>query len=148
MKRILPLALIALLLAGCATSTVETRKKERYGAYSELSPEQRAAVDKGQIAIGMPMDAVYIAWGKPYQTVQSESPAGAFTFWLYYGSALRSVTYWGYPRPYYGGPYRYPYAYYGPTPVIDSVPVSYLRAEVTFEQGLVKQWRTLPAPGY
>ena len=53
MKRISILALLASLLAGCATSNVESRKKERYNAYSELPTEQRASVDAGQIKVGM-----------------------------------------------------------------------------------------------
>src|SRR5262245_16535517 len=54
--------LAALLFSGCATSTIETRKHERYAAYAELPAEQKAAADTGQLKVGMPMDAVYIAW--------------------------------------------------------------------------------------
>ena len=145
MKPNLLLALLALFLAGCATSTIESRKKERYEAYSSLTDAQRTAVDAGQLVIGLPMEGVYIAWGKPDQVVSGESQAGAFTSWLYSDSYLQGVSYWGY-RPYHAGYYRYPY--YGPTLMHDYVPVGYIRAEVVFENGLVKQWRTLPAPGY
>jgi len=96
MKRILSLALLALLLAGCATSNIESRKKERYNAYSELSAEQRAAVESGQIKVGMTMDAVYIAWGKPHQVVAGEKTAGAQAVCLYFGTQLQGYTYWGY----------------------------------------------------
>jgi hypothetical protein len=30
----------------------------------------------------------------------------------------------------------------------DYVPVGYVKAEVIFEKGVVRQWRTLPSPGY
>src|SRR5882672_2627855 len=125
MKRILSLALLALLLAGCATSNVESRKKERYNAYSELSTEQRAAVDTGQIKVGMTMDAVYIAWGKPHQIVSGETPEGAQVIWLYMGTRLQGYTYWGYAGGWgpYRGPYRY--HYYGPSFYQDYVPVGY-----------------------
>src|SRR2546426_160484 len=75
MKPVFILALAGALLSGCATSTIESRKKERYNAYTELSAEQRSAVDAGQIKVGMPKDAVYIAWGKPHQVLVSESSA-------------------------------------------------------------------------
>ena len=133
------------LINRCATNNLESRKKDRYAAYSELTPEQRAAVDAGQIKVGMTMDAVFIAWGKPHQIVQGESSAGAQTVWLYMDTALQSQTYLGYrPRAYYGGGY----GHYYPTPELrhDYVPVGYVKAAVIFEKGLVKQWRTLPAP--
>jgi len=150
MKPILLLTLPALLLAGCATSTIESRKKDRYNAYSELTPEHRAAVDAGQIKVGMSMDAVFIAWGKPQQVVSSESSSGSQTVWIYTDAYLHGHTYWGhsYHGYYgYGGRHRRHYhGYYGPVLRHDYIPVGYVKAEVIFEKGLVKQWRTLPAP--
>src|ERR1043165_4678747 len=115
MNRCLLVALLGLLLAGCATRTIESRTKERRAAFDALSDTQRTNVSAGKIAIGMPMDAVYIAWGSPYQIVNSESPAGAFTSWLYYGTYLQGVTYWGHPG--YYSPYRH---YYYPGPALMS----------------------------
>lgn len=144
MKPLLLLLAAMVLLSGCATSTIESRKKERYQAYSELTPEQRAALDAGQIQIGLTMDAVYVAWGKPHQVVKAGTAAGEQTTWLYLDAQLQGYTYWGY-RGY--SPSRARYGYYsGPTLQHDYVPVPYVRAEVIFEQGVVKQWRTLPAP--
>src|SRR6266540_708484 len=96
MKPVFILALAGALLSGCATSTIESRKKERYHAYSELSVEQRAAVDAGQIKVGMPKDAVYIAWGKPHQILANESSAGKQEVWIYMGTYLQSYNYWGF----------------------------------------------------
>lgn len=143
MKPILLLALAGVLLTGCATSTVESRKKDRYNAYTELSAEQRSAVDAGQIKVGMSKDAVYIAWGKPHQVLASESSAGRQEVWIYMGTYLHGYTYWGF-RPYFG-PHRY---YHGPYLYHDYLPVAYAKAEVIFEKDAVKQWRTLPQPGY
>ena len=42
-----------MLIAGCSTSTVESRKKERAAAYSALTAEEKELVDKGQIQTGM-----------------------------------------------------------------------------------------------
>ncbi|HEY2951783.1 MAG TPA: hypothetical protein VGK40_04320, partial [Verrucomicrobiae bacterium] len=71
--------LAAALLTGCATSTVETRKQERYGAYSALPDESRRLVDQGKIKVGLNEDAVYLAWGKPSQILSGESTKGATT---------------------------------------------------------------------
>jgi hypothetical protein len=140
----------ALGLIGCATSNVDSRKKERLSAYSNLAPEHKAAVDAGQIKLGMTMDAVYIAWGKPSQVVTAESSRGATVTWLYSGSYLQPYTTWGYSGYHGYGPYDRYYGaggYPGPFLYHDYLPVNYLRAEVVFENGVVKEWRTLPSPG-
>src|SRR5262249_28043310 len=143
MKQIFILALAGALLAGCATSTIESRKKEFYNAYTELSTEQRAAVDAGQIKVGMPKDAVYIAWGKPNQVLLNETPAGKREIWIYVGTYLQGYNYWGFAP--YCSPYRY---YHGPYLYYDYVPVDYAQAEVIIEMDVVREWRTLPRPGY
>jgi hypothetical protein len=131
-----------LLLAGCATSTVEKRKQERYGAYSALTPEMRAEVDGGRIRVGMTEDAVYIALGKPSEILQQETQAGATTVWLYNGSHLREYRYWSY-RSVRGGDRFY---YSEPYMAYDYSLVPYVRTEVVFEKGLVKEWRNMPIP--
>jgi hypothetical protein len=62
MKRVTLLLLAAVLLSGCA-STIQDRRNERLAAYSQLPAETQTLVDTGQIKVGMPKDAVYIAWG-------------------------------------------------------------------------------------
>jgi len=143
MRNLLWLLLASVLLTGCATSTVETRKQERYGAYAALSEEFRSAVDQGQIKVGMPMDAVYIAWGKPAQVAYQTSAHSSLVFWLYHSYRTHAVHYWTY-HGYYG------YGYYGGHPYLatDYYTSRYISAEVAFEKGLVKEWRTFPAPGY
>jgi len=141
----LGLAIVAGLPLGCATSTLESRKQERYGVYSGLSSEQKGSVDLGHIKVGMPMDAVYIAWGKPDQVLTAESAAGTQIRWLYSGTYLRGFTHWTYPGPY--GRYYNGYGYGGPDLVHDYVVLGYIRAEVVFEGGVVREWRTLPRPG-
>ena len=136
------LAIVAALPIGCATSTIESRKQERYGVYSGLSSEQKTSVDLGQIKVGMPMDAVYIAWGKPNQILTAETAGGTQIRWLYAGTYLQSFSYWTYPGAY--GPYC---GYYGPNFVHDYVVLSYIKAEVILDGGLVREWRTLHRPG-
>jgi hypothetical protein len=89
-------ALVMLTLTGCATSTIESRKQQRYGVYAGLTEAQKSAVDAGQIKVGMPMDAVYIAWGKPDQVLNAETSAGPQIRWLYAGTYLQSFTHWTY----------------------------------------------------
>ena len=144
MKAATFLLLTVAFLTGCASSTVETRKQERYGAYSALPDESRSLVDQGKIKVGMTADAVYIAWGKPSQIVGGESSRGATTTWLYHATYLESYHHWTYRRTYYGGRcYTEPYLDF------DYQPRSYVSAEIMFENGLVKEWRSLPRPtGY
>ena len=132
---------LGVVLTGCASSTVEKRKQERYGAYSALSPEQRELVDQGKVKIGMTMDAVYIALGKPDEILEEETQAGSTTHWLYHGSSLREYRYWTYRgvrvgRHYYSEPYLAQDYYLKP----------YVRSEIVFQGGLVREWRTLPSP--
>lgn len=143
MKTSLWFLLAGLLLSGCASSTVETRRQERLAAYTSLTPEQKAAVDQGRIRVGMSMDAVYIAWGKPSQILAGESSQGSTVTWLYYGTYLEEQRYWSYRSYYHGDRY-----YASPQPAYDYYPRGYVSAEVTFEGGLVKEWRSLPQPGY
>jgi hypothetical protein len=129
---------------GCASAPrkLEARKQERSAVYSSLSAEQKALVDVGKIKVGMPMDAVYIAWGKPSQVIGGENAFGAHTTWIYEGTQLEEYRYWT-RRPYGGHGYGY---WGGPTLESDYYPVGYTQAEVTFEKGVVKEWRTFPAP--
>ena len=131
-KQFLFVLVAGLLFAGCATTNnIEARKKERYAAYSALTPEMRSLVDQGQLAAGMSMDAVYIAWGPAGQVASGGNEAGQTTTWFYYGGYVAETRYWGYRRVHY-----------------DYDPRTYVRAQVTFMNGLVKQWQTFPEPAY
>jgi hypothetical protein len=121
--------LLALLAAGCATSTPASRKTERAAAYASLPDDLKALVDEGKIKIGMPQDAVYIAWGKPGQILQNETEAGSATVWIYEGGYLEETRYWS-----------------RRTISHDYQPRTYVRAEVVFVGGKVKSWHTLPQP--
>ena len=141
---ILPLLLV-FVLAGCTTtSTIEKRRQERAAAYDILPPETKNLVDQGQLKVGMPQEAVYIAWGKPSQILTGQGPNGLNTVtWLYMGTALDEYRYWNYRPSYYYQGHGYPTA----SLEHDYYPRPYVSAEVNFENGLVKAWRTLPRPG-
>ena len=131
-----------MIAGGCATSTVEKRKAERAPAYAELSPEMRALVDRGQVNVGMPMVAVYIAWGKPSQVATGQNSNGKpIVTWVYTGTTWREHRYWNY-RYGYGNRYGYPEPYLD----YDYLPSSYVAAEVVFEDDLVKSWRNISQP--
>ena len=139
-RELILLALTGLLAAGCATSTIESRKRERAVAYAALAPEWRDLVNQGQIKVGMPMDAVYVAWGKPTQIQNSESSGGTTTSWRYQGTSYQEYRYW--TQSYYrSGRYGYPYA--ASRLDYDYIPSSYLAAEVIFQNGVVKSWQNL-----
>jgi hypothetical protein len=125
------LLLLALLVlgAGCATNTVESRRKERGAAYASLPPAMKTLVDQGQIKVGMPPDAVYIAWGPPAQVLQGETQTSATTIWVYEGGWMEETRYWSHHRL-----------------LFDYQPRTYVRAEIVFENGAVREWHTLPQP--
>lgn len=129
MKPFLPLFVLTCLIAGCATSTVETRRQERAAAYASLPADMKVLVDQGRIKVGMLMDAVYIAWGPPAQVLQSENQGGAATIWLYEGGWMEENRYWSHRRL-----------------ERDYQPRTYVRAQVVFVNGLVKEWHALPQP--
>jgi hypothetical protein len=138
MRSLLFLACAATLLTGCATQSIQSRKNERMDIYSALPPEQQQLIDQGKIKVGMPMDAVYIAWGKPSQVLAGESEKGAMTTWIYHGTTMEEYRYWNYRYQAYGNRvYAEPYLDF------DYMPRDYVAAEVVFENGVVKSWRTL-----
>lgn len=130
---------LILLLVGCATNTFEKRRTERLPAYNALSPEFKTAVELGEIKVGMPQDAVYLAWGSPSEILKSGNEKGETTRWLYYGSYMQENRYWtgshgrGFPSE------RLEYDY---------IPRDYVSAEILFSNGVVKSWNMKPRPTY
>ena len=143
MKNTCYILLIGVLATGCATSTIESRKQERLNAYSSLSPELKSQVEQGKIKVGMSLDAVYIAWGKPSQILTGESARGSTVTWLYHGTYLEEHSYWV-SRSYHPRYHAFPETYLEH----DSYPRGYVRAEIVFENGAVTEWRSLPQPAY
>lgn len=133
--------LVAALLSGCAGNSIESRKMERASAYSLMPPEMRADIDAGRIRVGMNEDAVFMAWGKPSQILESETEAGHIVTWLYEGGWMQEQRYWAYRN--FG---RDNDAWVERVLVTDYEPRAYVRAEIAFEDGVVKRWRTLPRP--
>jgi hypothetical protein len=136
------LTVTVLAFAGCASSTVESRRAERMAAYSALPADQRALVDQGQVRVGMDQDAVYIAWGLPQQKTQAENAQGLSETWVYNSSTLDTYNYWTFRER----TDRNGRTYLDRVMETDSQINSYVSAEITFADGKVKSWRTFPTP--
>ncbi len=133
MISIFALAFAALGLIGCAThSTIQTRTRERSQAYASLAPAAQQLVAQGRIQVGMDTNAVYMAWGKPQEVLESGDQNGEFMTWVYRGAFLEETRYWvGWRQPHLQFDYE---------------PRSYVRSEIVFFNGKVQSWRTLPQP--
>ncbi len=132
---------VGLLAVGCQTSTVESRRAERASAYAALPPEIKALVDQGQIKVGMSEDAVFIAWGPPSEVLHAESSGGRTTTWQFHSTVMQETRYWAY-REVYRGNQQFLERYLER----DYDPQTYVKAEIIFTNGVVKEWRTLPRP--
>ena len=142
MMRLILLAISLGLLAGCATTTIEGRRKERAGAYAGLSDDHRTMVDRGDIAVGMSEDAVYIAWGKPDQILKSGDKSGLKITWLYEGTTTDTHYFWQtYPSVDANGRQILERRLAPQTEFRD-----YVSAELIFRNGELERWRTLPRP--
>ena len=142
MKPSITLLLGCLFLAGCATSTVESRRKEKLAIYDALSPDEKEQVDKGQIKTGMSQDAVYIAWGPPAQILQNQTgTSGVQTVWLYEGTTMQETRYWTFREVPHGG-----HVFFERYLDRDYDPRNYVSAELVFVGGKLASWRTLPRP--
>jgi hypothetical protein len=133
--------LCVLLLAGCATSTVETRKKERAAAYAALPADQQELVDQGKIRVGMAPEGVYIAWGPPSEVLEQETAQGHTTIWIYHGQWAQEYRYWTFREVPHQGT-----VFLERVLETDYYPRSYIQAEIIFQGGAVASWRTLPRP--
>jgi hypothetical protein len=139
-------AALAILLSlfaanGCAKSTIESRKEELAGAYHRLPPEMQALVDQGRIRTGMTTEAVYMAWGSPEEVLESETEQGHLVTWIYHGHWVEETRFWTYREV-----ARRDGIFLERHLESDYFPRAYIRAEIVFENGVVKQWRTLPRP--
>jgi len=102
----LPLALMAALLAACAT-TPKSRIERDPASFAALTPEQQQQVQKGDVGIGFDEAAVRLAIGEPDRIVERESSEGRTQVWVYYAILPGfSSPYCGAAFPYYG------YSYY------------------------------------
>lgn len=150
MRTILPLlALLVLLLPGCATMNPSEKRVQKYpGMFEKLSSADRSAVLRGEIREGMSTDAVFLAWGRPDRVMSGSRDGRGKERWAYFSSrpvTTVSVGYGGFgPHPFYSQFGMHPvYGYgYGPGwgfgPGVDYLPE--LDRTVEFTNGRVVAW--------
>lgn len=80
------LGLAALVLAGCATPS--SRIQDNPDLFNALAPEVQAKVQAGQIGIGFPQEAVFLALGKPDREYTRTTADGQVVVWSY----IRTIT--------------------------------------------------------
>lgn len=133
-----PIFLI-LLVNGCATSTIDSRRELYAEAYAALSPEHQELVDQGQVRVGMSEEAVRIAWGDPSRVLQGEDGMGPNETWQYHSVTLEPRNTWAYSTfwPTYGPPILTRQW------VTDWEPQYHEKAEVVFRKKKVSEWHTL-----
>lgn len=131
---------VACLLASCAASTSQTRIARNPELFASLTPAQQEVVSRGRIERGLPMDGVFLAWGRPDRVVEWDRSGSRIQRWTYLG--LRPVhTYSiGWSRGWGGwhgwDPYGDPYFWGGPS--VEWVP--YPMSRVDFRHGKVTDW--------
>jgi hypothetical protein len=77
----LSLATGALVLTSC--STPQTRISDHPDLYQTLSHRDQALVGQGQVRIGMPRTAVWLAWGSPDRKIVGNMGGGPTETWIY-----------------------------------------------------------------
>ena len=146
---------VTLLVSGC--STVESRIADHPDIYHSLSPRQQQLVANGQIAPGMPRQAVYLAWGSPDQRVEGAMRREMTETWIYvyyttaypygygggfgFGGVIATHHHHGRSFAFIGDPFYDPF-YYSYIP--PSIPYPY--RTVTFANGRVVSFQSLVGP--
>jgi hypothetical protein len=131
----LGLSAAAIVLTSCATP--QTRISDPPDLSQSLSHRDQALVTQGQIRIGMPRTAVWLAWGWPDRRIVGNMGGGTTETWLY----LYYTTYyppygpWG-PWAFFGDPFYDPF-YYSYIPPA----VPYPNKVVTFAKGRVASFQ-------
>lgn len=126
----------------CTASTPQTRIDKNPQLFQALTPAQQDLVSHGRIERGLPMDGVFLAWGRPDRAVEWDRSGSRLERWTYLG--MRPVhSYsigWGI-SPGWGGwhgwdPYYDSYLFGGPS--VEWVP--YPVSRVDFRHGKVTDW--------
>jgi hypothetical protein len=101
----------ALFLGGC--STPQSRISNNPDLYNSLSARHQQLVAQGQIAPGMPRNAVWLAWGGPQQKISGFARGNDTESWVYlttttvpygwgWGGGWGGWGGWGWGSPFWG----------------------------------------------
>jgi hypothetical protein len=145
MKLFLPTALVCAALAACAPVTPQTRIDRNPQVFAALSSRDQTLVRQGQIARGMPPEAVMLAWGPPGRRLVGTRGSRKIERWDY--EVLRPVytshSYgsFGYRHGAYGYHGHPAYSSFGFGPNLTYLPEQV--ASVWFENNRVEAWERL-----
>lgn len=130
------------VLVSCTASTPQTRIAKNPAMFQALTPTQQDLVSRGRIDRGLPMDGVFLAWGRPDRVVEWDRSGSRLERWTYLG--LRPIHTYSFGvgvGPGWGGWNRwdpwYDPAFFG-GPSVEWVP--YPVARVDFRRGRVSDW--------
>ncbi len=125
-------------LTGC--ETVDSRIKEKPGAFAQADSATQDKIKQGIIDLGFTEDLVYLALGKPDQKRESVSPTGKSVTWIYntYYQRSEGTHLAGYNRRVYFDPYLKTYRVYY-RPVFEEVYTEETeeRIRIVFKEGKV-----------
>ena len=148
MKKPFLVLLMGLVAASCVPSTPQTRIQQRPEVFAALTANERALVQRGELAKGMSPDAVMLAWGAPalqYKGYHQDRPAMRWDYTgaraVYSGPYYGMYGYGGYGGYGYHGRYGYSTYGFGFAPELAYVP--YRRASVWFVNHRVDAWDRL-----
>ena len=123
----------------CAPSTPEYRISERPQVFQGLSEREKDLVRRGEIAKGMEMGAVTIAWGAPSNRFEGLRDGKQMERWDYEGSrAVMTNHFYGGYRTGYQGANGYSGLGVGYGPEITHIP--YRKSTVWFVAGREDEW--------
>lgn len=81
-KKLLTLALLSLLRAGCASSSKQ-RISQNEALFNTYTPAERKMIRLGQVGIGFDQDQVRMALGAPSREATVETASGKAIVWEY-----------------------------------------------------------------
>jgi len=148
MKKLLVALVIGFAAVSCVPSTPQARIQQHPEIYATLSPTQQGLVQRGELAKGMPPEAVVLAWGPPAMRYDGYHKGHDSMRWDYTGArAVYSSQFYGvygYGGYGYHGRYGYyPYSGYGFGFGPDVAYVPYRSASVWFVNNRVDGWERL-----
>lgn len=138
MKTILSAIVSATMLASCVPSSPQARIQQSPQMYHQLSPAHQDLIQRGQITRGMNPDAVYLAWGRPSNTMMGSFKGKMSERWDYSGTQpIYTSNFYG-SYGYYHGRHGHGYSGIGFGPEVAYVPTHI--ASVWFVDHKVDAW--------
>ena len=139
--RVSTLAVITGMLIFNGCSTPQTRISDLPDLYHSLSHRDQALVSQGQIRIGMPRTAVWLAWGTTDRKIIGNMGGGPTETWVYVFYAVYPYYPFEPLDEYFGAPLFDPFCYSWFPP---SIP--YPGKLVTFAHGKVVSYQYVTSP--